>query len=118
MEKATYAQKASAARVNSQDSDQQMAPSAHRPSNNVNTPPATFASTCTQSNVNNPPTPAISDIIDDSVLMSALKELRKVMKESPQIIATLQAMKYANNTADKLHFLMNACSSSDFLDDP
>ncbi|GBO11202.1 hypothetical protein AVEN_243274-1 [Araneus ventricosus] len=95
-----------------------MAPSAHRPPNNVNNPPAASASTCTQSNVNNPPTPAISDIIDLSVLMTALKEIRKLMKESIHIIAALQAMKYANNTADKLNFLMNACASSDSLDDP
>ncbi|GBN37578.1 hypothetical protein AVEN_224251-1 [Araneus ventricosus] len=95
-----------------------MAPLAHRPANNVNNQSEASASTCIESNVNNPPTPSISGNNDLSVLMTALKELRKLMKEAPQLVADLQAMKYADNTADKLQLLMNACASSDFLDDP
>ncbi|GBM46215.1 hypothetical protein AVEN_198369-1, partial [Araneus ventricosus] len=114
----SYAQKANGTSANTLDSEQQMAPPAHRPGNNVNNQSAAFASTCIESNVNNTPIPAISGNNDLSVLMTALKELRKLMKEAPQLIAALQAMKYANNTADKLQLLMNACASSDFLDDP
>ncbi|GBO19393.1 hypothetical protein AVEN_107431-1 [Araneus ventricosus] len=114
----SYAQKANGTKANTLDSEQQMAPPAHRPANNVYNESAVFASTCIESNVNNPPTPAISSNNDLSVLTTALKELRKLMKEAPQLIAALQAMKYANNTADKLQLLMNACASSDFLDDP
>ncbi|GBO36360.1 hypothetical protein AVEN_167176-1 [Araneus ventricosus] len=95
-----------------------MAPSAHRPTNNVDNQSAASASTCIESNLNTPPTPEISGNNDISVLMTALKELRKLMKEAPQLIAALQSMKYANNTAEKLQLLMNACASSDFLDDP
>ncbi|GBN36530.1 hypothetical protein AVEN_64297-1 [Araneus ventricosus] len=95
-----------------------MAPPAHRPASNVNNQSAAFASTCIESNVNNLPTPAISGNNDLSVLMTAFKELRKLMKEASQLIAALQSMKYANNTADELQLLMNACASSDFLDDP
>ncbi|GBN49076.1 hypothetical protein AVEN_38076-1 [Araneus ventricosus] len=114
----TYAQKAKATRANTQNSEQQMVPPAHRPANNVKNQSAASASTCIESNVNNPLTPAISGSTYLSELMTALKELRKLMKEAPQLIAALQAMKYANNTADKLQLLMNACASSDFLDDP
>ncbi|GBO02424.1 hypothetical protein AVEN_86122-1 [Araneus ventricosus] len=114
----SYAQKANGTSANTLDSEQQMAPPAHRPANNVNNQSAAFASTCIERNVNNTPIPAISGNNDLSVLMTALKELRKLMKEAPQLIAALQAMKYANNTADKLQLLMNACASSAFLDDP
>ncbi|GBN55315.1 hypothetical protein AVEN_47856-1 [Araneus ventricosus] len=114
----SYAQKAKGTSANTLDSKQQMAPPAHRPANNVNNQSAAFASTFIESNVNNLPTPAISGNNDLSVLMTALKELRELMKEAPQLIAALKAMKYANNTADKLQLLMNACASSDFLDDP
>ncbi|GBO38194.1 hypothetical protein AVEN_70307-1 [Araneus ventricosus] len=103
----SYAQKASATRANTQDSEQQMSPPAHRPANNVNNQSAASASTCIESNVNNPPTPSISGSDDLSELMTALKELRKLMKEAPQLIAALQAMKYTNNTADKLQLLMH-----------
>ncbi|GBO19776.1 hypothetical protein AVEN_15715-1 [Araneus ventricosus] len=98
----SYAQKANGTSANTLDSEQQMAPPAHRPANTVNNQSAAFASTCIESNVNNTPIPAISGNNDLSVLMTALKELRKLMKEAPQLIAALQAMKYANNTADKL----------------
>ncbi|GBM37322.1 hypothetical protein AVEN_125200-1 [Araneus ventricosus] len=94
-----------------------MVPPAHRPANNVKNQSAASASTCIESKGNNPPTPAISGSNDLSELMTALKELRKFMKEAPQLIAALQTMKYANNTAGKLQLLMNACASSDFLDD-
>ncbi|GBO41044.1 hypothetical protein AVEN_128504-1 [Araneus ventricosus] len=79
----SYAQKASATRANTQDSEQQMSPPAHRPANNVKNQSAASASTCIESNVNNPPTPSISGINDLSELMTALKELRKLMKEAP-----------------------------------
>ncbi|GBN31681.1 hypothetical protein AVEN_62072-1 [Araneus ventricosus] len=95
-----------------------MAPPVHSPANNVNNQSAAFSSTFIESNVNNTPIPAISVNNDLSVLLTALKELRKLMKEAPKLIAALQAMKYANNTADKLQLLRNACASSDFLDDP
>ncbi|GBM58567.1 hypothetical protein AVEN_255345-1 [Araneus ventricosus] len=95
-----------------------MAPPAIIPTNNVNIPTEAPASTCTDSNVNNPTSPAISGNNDLSVLMTSLQELRKLMKESRQLIEALQAMKYANNTADKLELVMNACANSDFLGDP
>ncbi|GBN97654.1 hypothetical protein AVEN_156472-1 [Araneus ventricosus] len=114
----SYAQKANGTRDNTMDSEQQMAPHSHRPANHVNTQSAAPASACIESNVNNPPTQAISGNNDLSFLMTALNKLRKLMKEVPQLIAALQAMKYANNIADILQLLMNACASSDFLDYP
>ncbi|GBN61245.1 hypothetical protein AVEN_35638-1 [Araneus ventricosus] len=114
----SYVQKANATRANTQDLERQTAPPAHRPAYNLKNQSAASASTCMESNVNIPPTLAISGNSNLSVLMTASKELRKLMKEAPQLIAALQTMKYANNTADKLQVLMNACASSDFLDDP
>ncbi|GBM13723.1 hypothetical protein AVEN_155944-1 [Araneus ventricosus] len=78
----SYAQKAKATRANTQNSVQQMAPPAHKPPNNVKNQSAASPSTCIESNVSNPLTPAISGSTGLSELMTALKELRKLMKNT------------------------------------
>ncbi|GBM15869.1 hypothetical protein AVEN_165751-1 [Araneus ventricosus] len=84
----SYAQKANRIRAKTLNSEKQMAPPAHRPTNNVDNQLSASASTCIESNLNTPKTPDISGNNDISVLMTALKELRKLMKEAPQLIAS------------------------------
>ncbi|GBN71385.1 hypothetical protein AVEN_149359-1 [Araneus ventricosus] len=63
----------------------------------------------------NPPNTANSNDLSDfdiSGLFEALRELRKLMTECPQLIIALREMKNKSEPIDKIGLLMLACSSS------
>ncbi|GBO40075.1 hypothetical protein AVEN_757-1 [Araneus ventricosus] len=68
----------------------------HRPANNVNNQSTASASTCIEINVNNPRTPAISGNNDISVLMTALKEIRKLTSKLRYVEACIVAINFKN----------------------